>query len=71
VDRPTAIRARLARAQRSGDPAERITELQRDYAASRARDYLLLWLGSDPKPTAEHRAELAALLLEGVAGAAA
>lgn len=72
LDRPTVIRARLARAQRFAEPAERITELQREYHASRARDYLLSWLASDPRPTVEHRGELASLLLEsGAADAAA
>jgi hypothetical protein len=70
VDRPTVIRAKLARATRVGEPPEIIKQLRRDYYASRARDYVREWLASEPAPTAEHRRELAALLAEGGADAA-
>jgi hypothetical protein len=69
VDRPTVIRARIAHAKRFGAPPERITELQRDYYASRARDYLREYLASDPAPTPEQRRELAELLVGGGADA--
>lgn len=65
MDRPTAIRARIARAKQLGEPAEVITSLRRDYYASRARDYLREWLASDPAPTPEQRRELASLLVGG------
>jgi hypothetical protein len=65
VDKPTVIRARLARAARFGAPPETVASLRRDYYAARAHDYLRDWLASDPSPTAEHRAELAALLAGG------
>jgi hypothetical protein len=52
MDRPTSIRARLARATRAGESPEIITELRRAYYASRARDYLREWLASDPAPDA-------------------
>lgn len=71
MDRPTVIRARLARAQRSGEPPEVIERLRGDYYAARTRDHLVAWLTSDPIPTNEARTELARLLVEGVAGAAA
>ena len=65
MDRPTSIRARLARATRAGEPPETIAALRRDYYASRARDYLRDWLASDPAPTPAQRRELADLLVEG------
>lgn len=71
MDRPTVIRARLARAERSGEPPAVTERLRHDYYAAKVRDNLVTWLASDPVPTAAARAELAALLLEGIAGAAA
>lgn len=71
LERPTVYRARIARGKQLGEAAEVIEDLRRDYYASRARDYLREWLQSDPAPTAERRAELAALLLDGVADASA
>ncbi len=65
MDRPTSIRARLARATRAGEPPETIAALRRDYYASRARDYLRDWIASDPAPTPAQRRELADLLVEG------
>lgn len=62
MDRPTVIRARIARATQRGEPAEVVKALRRDYYAARAADYLREWLASDPAPTPEHRRELAALL---------
>jgi len=70
VDRPTVIRARIARAQRFGEPPEVIEALRRDYYASRARDYIREWITSDPAPTAAQRCELASLLADGEADAA-
>jgi hypothetical protein len=72
VDRPTVIRARLARAIRQGEPPEIVDGHRRDYYAARARDYLREWLASDPAPTPGQRRELAELLLdEGGASVAA
>lgn len=71
MDRPTVYRARLARAERVGEPAHVIESLRELYYAAKTRDHLVTWMASDPAPTAAHRAELAALLLEGVADAAA
>jgi hypothetical protein len=65
MDRPTSIRARLARAIRVGESPEIITELRRDYYASRAHDYVRDWLASDPAPTPAQRRELAELLVRG------
>jgi hypothetical protein len=70
VDRPTVIRARLARAARFGAPPETLESLRRDYRASRAAERLREWLASEPAPTAEQRRELAALLADGGADAA-
>jgi hypothetical protein len=67
VDRPTVIRARLARAVRIGEAAEVVTELPRDYYAARAYQTVRGWLSSDPAPTPEHRREVAALLAGGEA----
>jgi hypothetical protein len=67
VDRATAIRARLARATRFGEPPEVIISLRADYYAARAREYVRDWLASDPAPTSEHRRELADLLVGGEA----
>jgi len=71
VDRPTVIRARLARAIRVGEQPEVIESLRRDYYASRARDYLREWITSDPPPTTDQRRELAALLVSTGSGAGA
>ena len=71
MDRPTIIRARIARATQMGEPPEVIDDLRRDYYASRARDYVREWLQSDPSPTDDQRQELAALVLQGGASAAA
>jgi hypothetical protein len=71
VDRPSVIKGRIAHAVRFDQPAEVVEELRRDYYAARARDYLVTWLSSDPRPTAEHRSELASLLVGGDADAAA
>jgi hypothetical protein len=65
MDRPTSIRARLARATRAGESPETIQALRRDYYASRARDYLRDWLAGDPAPTPAQRRELADLLAKG------
>jgi hypothetical protein len=65
MDRPTSIRARLARATRVGAPPETLTALRRDYYASRTRDYLRDWLAGDPTPTRAQRRELADLLVKG------
>lgn len=65
MDRPTVIRARIARAAQQGAPAEAIESLRRDYYAARAAEYVREWLQSDPVPTTEQRAELAALLVQG------
>jgi hypothetical protein len=65
MDRPTVIRARLARAKRSGEPVQVLKSLERDYYASRARSYVIDWLTGDPAPTPEQRAEVAALLVGG------
>ena len=62
MDRPTVIRARIARARRFGEPEDVIEALRRDYYAARCRDYLREWLASDPAPTPDQRRELAALL---------
>jgi len=62
VDRPSVAKARLAHATRKGKPPELIESLRREYYASRARDYLRALLASDQPPTAEQRAELAAVL---------
>jgi hypothetical protein len=70
VDRPTTLRARIARAVQRGEPADVITDLRRDYYASRARDYIREWITSDPAPTAAQRCELASLLADGEADAA-
>jgi hypothetical protein len=51
MDRPTSIRARLARATRAGESPETLESLRRDYYASRARAYLRDWLAGDPAPT--------------------
>lgn len=72
MDRPSVIKGRIANAVRFGQPAEVVESLRADYYAARARDYLVGWMSSEPRPTAEHRAELASLLLaEGDARAAA
>jgi hypothetical protein len=71
VDRPTVIRARLARAVRFGASAEALDSLRRDYHAARQAERLREWLASDPAPSPEHRAELAALLVGGDADATA
>ena len=71
MDRPTSIRARLARATRAGESPEIITALRRDYYASRAAAYLREWITSDPPPTPAQRRELAALLAGGDADVAA
>jgi hypothetical protein len=71
LDRPTIIRARIARATQMGESPGVIDALRRDYYAARACDYIREWLHSDPAPTPEHRAELAALLMDGAADAAA
>lgn len=63
MERPTVIRAKLARAARFGAPPETVASLRRDYHAARARDYMLGWLTGDHAPTADQRRELAALLL--------
>jgi hypothetical protein len=62
VDRPTVIRAKLAYATRKGEPPEVIDSFRRDYYASRAHEYLRTLVTSDQAPTAEQRAELAAVL---------
>lgn len=71
MDRPTVIRAKIARATQMGVQPEVIEAMRADYYAARAHDYLRDWLASDPRPTTAHRAELAALLLDGGADAAA
>lgn len=72
MDRPSVYRARLARAVRVGAPLEVTERLRGEYHAAKQRDNLLSWLASDPQPTAEHRAALAALLVGGESvGAAA
>ena len=71
LDRPTVIRARIARAKQQSAPPEVVEALRSDYYAARARDYIREWLTSDPAPTAAHRAEVASLLLDGAADAAA
>lgn len=71
MDASTVCRARLARAIRVGEDPRAVEGLRREYHAAKLRDHLAMWLASDPQPTPEHRAELAALLLEGVADAAA
>jgi hypothetical protein len=63
VERPTVIRAKLARATRFGAPPEAVASLRRDYHAARAREYLCGWLAGDHAPTADQRRELAELLL--------
>lgn len=70
MDRPTALRARIARAVQRGEPADVITDLRRDYYASRAADYLREWITSDPAPTAAQRRELASMLAGGDGDAA-
>ena len=65
MDRPTSIRARLARATRAGDPPETLEALRRDYYAARAHDYVRDWIASDPAPTSAQRRELADLLVKG------
>jgi hypothetical protein len=65
MDRPTSIRARLARATRAGESPEIIQRLRRDYYAARAHDYLRDWLAGDPAPTPAQRRELADLLVKG------
>jgi hypothetical protein len=71
LERPTVIRARIARAKQQDAAPEVIEALRADYYASRARDYVRDWLTSDPAPTAAHRAQVASLLLAGSADAAA
>ena len=72
MERPTVIRAKLARATRFGASPETVASLRRDYHAARARDYLRDWLAGDYAPTADQRRELAELLLdEGGASVAA
>lgn len=71
MDRPTTLRARIARAVQRGEPADVITDLRRDYYAARARDYIREWITSDPAPTPAQRRELAALLQGGDADVAA
>ena len=65
MDRPTSIRARLARATRAGEPPETLTELRRDYYPARAAQYVRDWISSDPSPTPAQRRELADLLVKG------
>lgn len=65
MDRPTVVRARLARAKRSGEPPQVIERLQREYYASRAHVYIREWITGDPAPTSEQRREVAALLVGG------
>ena len=65
MDRPTSIRARLARATRAGESPEVITELRRDYYAARAVQYVRDWISSDPAPTPAQRHELVELLMGG------
>ena len=65
MDRPTSIRARLARATRAGESPETIAALRREYYASRAHNYLRDWLAGDPAPTRAQRRELADLLVGG------
>ena len=64
-------RSRLANAVQAGEPFERIIELRREYRAARAAQDLRDLLSSDFAPTAEQRAELAALLVDGEADGAA
>jgi hypothetical protein len=71
VDRPTAIRAHIARAKQTGEPPEVVEALRRDYYAARARDYIREWISSDPAPTPAQRRELATLLAGGGVDAAA
>ena len=65
MDRPTSIRARLARATRAGESPETLESLRREYYAARAHDYVRDWISSDPAPTPAQRRELAALLVRG------
>jgi hypothetical protein len=67
VDRPTVIRAKIARAVRAGEAPEVITELRRSYYAARTYAGIREWLSSDPAPTPEQRREVAALLAGGEA----
>jgi hypothetical protein len=65
MDRATVIRGRLARAARSGAPAEVLEDLRRDYYASRAHQYIRDWLAGEPAPTPAQRRELADMLVKG------
>lgn len=67
MDPSTICRARLARAVRVGERPEAVEDLRRDYHAAKLRDQVVTWLASTPVPSSVHRAELAALLLEGIA----
>ncbi len=60
----TLVRSRYALAVRSGEPPEQLRALRAELRASKAEDYLRGVLAADPPITPEHRAELAALLLE-------
>jgi len=59
------LRAKYARAIQRGDTPERIAALRAELRAVRARDYLLDVLSAEPPLTAEHRTELADLILTG------
>ncbi len=65
LQRPTVLRAKLARATRVGAPPEQITELRREYYASRAAAYLRDFLAADPAPSPAQRRELAELIVGG------
>lgn len=71
MERATVIRARLARAQRFGAPAEEIERLQQGYHAAKAASFIREYLASDPRPTIAARRELADLLTGGDSNAAA
>ena len=61
----TIVRAHLGYQVQHGAPADYVTELRRELAASRAADYLERLLTSDLPPTRAQRDELADMLVRG------
>jgi hypothetical protein len=68
--RPSLAKSRLARAVQSGAPSERVAELRSAYYHARAHEYLS-GLIAQHRLTAQQRRELAGLLQDGGADAAA
>jgi len=58
----TVVRAHLGYGVQHGAPADHVTELRRELAASRAADYLRRLVTSDLPPTPDQRDELAGIL---------